>query len=244
MKGALFMNHRNKGYIMAFGAHADDMDIRAGGTVKKFLDSGYKLIEVLVTTSAGGTNYPVAEGFCIRQKELRSAAKMYNAKLLFLNLHQSNHTQKERNSLPKNLLKNKSLYQAAEDPEYITKVSKLIMKYSPKIIFTHYPDDFHSDHYQTSKLVVRAFNKIKMKINVELWLWENGGRGSIAGFMPNKYINIKKYIALKQRIIDRHVSQCEKNPKFKTYAMSIGKRWGEKCNLDYAEPFFVIKNET
>lgn len=35
--------------VMVFGAHADDMEIRAAGTLRHFLGRGYRAISVMMT---------------------------------------------------------------------------------------------------------------------------------------------------------------------------------------------------
>src|SRR5512137_1812959 len=94
--------------IMVFGAHADDVDEIAGGTLAKYIAQGYQGVYVCVTNNTAGCNiekapgdkwgpkftissspktYPVdaLETTQIREEESRRAAAVYGALPIFLN---------------------------------------------------------------------------------------------------------------------------------------------------------------
>jgi LmbE family N-acetylglucosaminyl deacetylase len=102
--------------IMVFGAHADDVELLAGGTFAKYISNGYKGIYVCVINNTagcaiesvgGGTRRPEGKGLLfsvsnspltypadaqetmqIRQEECRNAAAVFNAIPVFLNYSQ------------------------------------------------------------------------------------------------------------------------------------------------------------
>jgi LmbE family N-acetylglucosaminyl deacetylase len=93
--------------ILVFGAHADDVDEIAGGTLAKYIDQGYEGIYVCITNNTAGCNlertpyydggpdftvsgakqiFPVGglESIQIREEEARAAAAVYGATPVFL----------------------------------------------------------------------------------------------------------------------------------------------------------------
>jgi len=49
------MGESVKSTIMAIGAHADDVEIRAGGTLAKYHGMGYEVVYVLATNNTAGS---------------------------------------------------------------------------------------------------------------------------------------------------------------------------------------------
>ncbi|MBI4176141.1 MAG: PIG-L family deacetylase [Candidatus Aenigmarchaeota archaeon] len=227
-------------YIMAFGAHSDDIDIRAGGTAAKYVDKGYGLVYVVVTTSASGINGLSPNGSIkIRHGEARKAAKLYGTEPVFLDFHQCVYPPGKTDRLPKG---NICISQASDNEKTIRMVTNLILKYKPEIILTHCTDDLHEDHYHTSALVYIAYKRIQKTLtSARLWLWPSGSRGSIIEFKPNKFVDIENYLAAKDRAIKEHKSQCARSPRLRTIAIKNAKFWGNKCRFRLAEAFIEVK---
>lgn len=234
------LERKLKKYIIAFGAHADDIDLRAGATFVNYVKSGYELIYVVVSTSASGIpDIAPNEAYIIRQEEAKQAAQIYNTKPVFLNFQQCIYPPGPFDKLPQI---NPTLALASQDEKSILIVRDLIQQYKPAIIFTHSPDDLHEDHYHTSVLVYRAFQKIRDGSPFpQLWLWEHGNRGTIAGFSPNKYIEVSEAeIHEKDKAIKSHKSQYARCAWFETFAVDNARYWGEKIGKRYAEAFIEI----
>lgn len=103
--------------IMVFGAHADDVEVMAGGTFARYISEGYKGIYVCITNNTagnaiegvgGGTTpgdtpgmiftvsdsplkYPAdgIETMQVRQEEARNAAAVFGATTVFLDFRES-----------------------------------------------------------------------------------------------------------------------------------------------------------
>lgn len=118
--------------FMAIGAHPDDVEIMAGGTVAKLVQQGY--MGGIVDLSAGemGTRGTVEE----RQKESEKAAEILGVSF------------RECLHLPDGNIQN--------ELENRLKVVALIRKYRPKILLTHAELEEHPDHKATSHLVQDA----------------------------------------------------------------------------------------
>ena len=122
--------------IIAFGAHPDDCEIRAGGTACLWAQQGHHVKFVSVTNGdighwqmAGG---PLAER---RRKEVEAAAKILGITAEVLDIHDG------------------ELMPTLENRRTIT---RLIRQWKADIVIGHRPNDYHPDHRYTGVLVQDA----------------------------------------------------------------------------------------
>lgn len=118
--------------ILAFGAHPDDVELFAGGTLAKMAALGYSTGVVDMTRGELGTRGTPAR----RKKEADKAAGILGLRI--------------RENLG---LKDGHV---TVTPEARLKVIRILRKYRPQIVLTHYWDDNHPDHVHTSQLVAEA----------------------------------------------------------------------------------------
>jgi N-acetylglucosamine malate deacetylase 1 len=118
--------------LLAFGAHPDDVELFAGGTMAKMSALGYFTGIVDMTRGELGTRGTPAQ----RKQEARKAAKILQLKV------------RENLGLPDG--------NVSVTPDARLKVIRLLRKYCPRIVLTHYWDDRHPDHVHTSRLVAEA----------------------------------------------------------------------------------------
>lgn len=118
--------------ILAFGAHPDDVELSAGGTLAKHVDMGYKVGIIDLTPSQLSTR-----GTIERRAEEAEAAK--NA----LGVH-----------VRENLNMQDGFFKI--DDEHVAQVIKVIRKYRPQIIIANAPTDRHPDHGRAAELVKQA----------------------------------------------------------------------------------------
>jgi len=118
--------------ILAFGAHPDDVELFAGGTMAKMAALGYSTGIIDMSRGELGTRGSPA----VRKREAAKAAKILGVKL--------------RRTLG-----------LADGDVPVTrqsrmKVIRVLRQYRPKIVLTHHWDDKHPDHVNTSRLVAEA----------------------------------------------------------------------------------------
>jgi N-acetylglucosamine malate deacetylase 1 len=118
--------------ILAFGAHPDDVELFAGGTMAKMAALGHATGVVDMTRGELGTRGTPG----LRKREASKAAKILGLKI------------------------RENLGFADGDVRISTqarlKVIHLLRKYRPQVVLTHYWDDKHPDHVNTSRLVAEA----------------------------------------------------------------------------------------
>jgi N-acetylglucosamine malate deacetylase 1 len=118
--------------ILAFGAHPDDVELFAGGTMAKMAALGYAAGIVDMTRGELGTRGTPA----LRKQEATNAASILGLKV------------RENLGLSDGDIE--------VTPQARIKVIRMVRKYRPLIVLTHYWDDKHPDHVNTSRLVAEA----------------------------------------------------------------------------------------
>jgi N-acetylglucosamine malate deacetylase 1 len=118
--------------ILAFGAHPDDVELFAGGTMAKMASLGHATGIVDMSRGELGTRGTPS----LRKQEAAQAAGMLGVRI--------------RENLG-----------FADGDVTVTsgarlKVIRVLRKYRPEIVLTHYWDDRHPDHVNTSRLVAEA----------------------------------------------------------------------------------------
>jgi N-acetylglucosamine malate deacetylase 1 len=118
--------------ILAFGAHPDDVELFAGGTIAKLGTMGYATGIVDMTRGELGTRGTPAT----RAQEARESARILGVRIRRnLDLGDGSVEVSARNRLA---------------------VISVLREYRPELVLVHHPDDRHPDHVHTSRLVVEA----------------------------------------------------------------------------------------
>lgn len=221
--------------ILVFGAHPDDAELGAGGTIAKEIANGKKVGIIDLTRGELGTR-GTAE---IRDAEARAAAEILKLAV------------RENLSFRDGFFTNDEFHQL--------EVIKMIRKYRPDIVLCNAVDDRHIDHGKGSKLVSDAcFLSGLVKIATEIenesqapWRpklvyhyiqWKN--------LVPDFVVDISDYMDTKVAAIQAYGSQFHdsksKEPETpissKTFIKSVKYRaqdLGRLVGTDYAEGFTV-----
>lgn len=118
--------------IIAFGAHPDDVELYAAGTLAKLAAQGYSTAIVDMTRgelSSRGTP-------AVRAREARAAARILGLRF------------RENLGLPDGDVR--------PTAEARLKVIRVLRKYRPALVLSHHWDDRHPDHVNSSRLVTEA----------------------------------------------------------------------------------------
>lgn len=123
-------------HIIAFGAHPDDCEIKAGGVAAKWAAQGHKVKFVSVTNGDVG-HYEMAGGPLARRRaaEVEEAARILGIETQVLDHHDG---------------------ELMPTLEIRLEIIRLIREWSADIVITHRPNDYHPDHRYTGILVQDA----------------------------------------------------------------------------------------
>ncbi|TKD66233.1 bacillithiol biosynthesis deacetylase BshB1 [Flavobacterium sp. ASW18X] len=221
--------------ILVFGAHPDDAELGAGGTIAKEVAKGKKIGIVDLTRGELGTRGSAE----LRDKEAADAAEILGV------------TVRENLAFADGFFTN--------DKEHQLAIIKMVRKYQPDIVLCNAVDDRHIDHGKGSKLVSDACflsGLIKIETNhnnksqapwrpklvYHYIQWKN--------LQPDFVVDISGYIEIKEKAILAYGSQFfdpesdepETPISSKNFLQSVTYRaqdLGRLVGVAYAEGFTV-----
>lgn len=213
-------------HILAFGAHADDVEIGMAGTIAKYTKQGYEVGICDLTEASLSSNGTVE----LRKQEAMKAAHILGVR--------------KRMNLG---MPDRGLYMKEE---YIQEIVKIIRTYKPQFVFVPFYEDRHPDHANCAKLVEEAIfsagiRKYMPEIPVHrvqsLYFY------MINGFhKPDFCIDISSHISDKIAALEAYESQFTKGadgvmtPLTEGYVETVvarEKMFGKEVGVMYAEGF-------
>lgn len=218
--------------MLAFGAHADDVEIGMGGTIAKYADEG-KSIGICDLTKAEMSSNGTVD---TRSREANEAAGILGVKM------------REALDLPDRGLLLKD--------EYIRKIVRVIRRNTPDIVFAPYFDDRHPDHGSCARLVEEAvFSAAVRRYDEDHGLAPHRPKAMyfymINGFhKPDFVVDVTDTIHLKINALNAYKSQFMKGaatfdtPLVNGYIETVEAReklFGKEAGVAYAEGFMSKK---
>jgi len=228
-KFVLIKGRLNLMKVLAIGAHPDDVELLCAGTLAKFKKQGD---EVFICHACDGNMgskvYSSDELVKLRRNEAIKSAKIIGATSIWAGMSDG---------------------KVVLDLESRNKIIEVIRQTAPDLIITQSPNDYHTDHINTSRLVFEA------TYLAGLVLWDSEYPApeklpflyymdTIAGvnFVPEEYVDITDTIDIKIKMMMEMHSQlgwlkemhnCEAADFIKT----VAKFRGFQAGVNYAESF-------
>ena len=215
-----------KNKILVVAVHPDDETLGCGGTLLKHKTNGDEIHWLICTTANNSHNY-----YKKREAEINKVSKLFNF-----------------NSVNKLLLEPTKVDQYSM-AEIIEKISKIINKIKPHIIYLPFKEDIHTDHkkiFEASYSCTKSFrHSFIKKIYMMETLSETEFAPSISkdNFIPNTFVDISKFLDKKIQIIKVYKSEINKHPfprsvkSIKALAAYRGSTSGYK----FADSFVLLK---
>ncbi|PFA70053.1 bacillithiol biosynthesis deacetylase BshB1 [Bacillus sp. AFS015802] len=213
--------------ILAFGAHADDVEIGMGGTLAKYASEGKKIVICDMTEAELSSNGTVS----LRKEEALRAADILGA------------VKRVTLDVP-----DRGIYITDEN---IQKVVNVIRMYKPKAIFAPYDKDRHPDHGNASRLVKEGYFSAgirKFHSGSPIHKADHLYFYMINGFhKPQFVVDIEPYIHVKIDSLKAYGSQFTQGPGGVSTPLTEGyieaveareRMMGKEAGLRYAEGFF------
>jgi N-acetylglucosamine malate deacetylase 1 len=182
--------------ILAFGAHPDDCDIKAGGLALLYAERGHCVR--FVSTTNGATGHHEIGGIELarrRYEETQAVARLAGIEYHVLD----NHT----GELEPTVTNRKQII-------------RIMREFRPDLILTHRPNDYHPDHRYTSQLVQDASYIVTVPNMVPLTphlqqmpviAYFSDGFQKPLPFTPDVAVGIDAVLERKIAMLDCHVSQ-------------------------------------
>jgi bacillithiol biosynthesis deacetylase BshB1 len=224
--------------VLAFGAHPDDVELGAGGTIAKMISEGKSVGMVDLTRGELGTR-GTAE---IRDLEAAHAAKVLGA------------------AFRVNMEFRDGFF--VNDEQHQLEIVKVLRKYQPEICIVNAPHDRHPDHGMGSELLVKAcflagLRKVETNVDGESQApWRPKALYHYVQFLnlePNLIVDVSEHIGTKMESVKAYTSQFF-DPKSKEPATVISSKafldaienraldMGRLIGTSYGEGFVVDRN--
>jgi LmbE family N-acetylglucosaminyl deacetylase len=182
--------------IIAFGAHPDDCDLRAGGTAARFAAAGHRVRFVAITNGDAGHQTEGGGALAARRRaEALEAGRRIGVEYVVLDNH-------DGELLP-------SLKPREE-------VIRQIRQWKADLVLAPRPNDYHPDHRYTGMLVQDAAYMVvvpniapdtpALRKNPVFMYFEDGFQRP-QPFRPDVAISIDEVVEKKIDLLDAHVSQ-------------------------------------
>jgi LmbE family N-acetylglucosaminyl deacetylase len=215
--------------IMAVGAHPDDIEILAAGTLAKYGKQGHDVAMCVMTDgSLGSDTGALAEIAQVRRGEAEESASLIGAGLYWI-------------GRPDGLL--------IDDRQTRSSVAESLRHFAPDLILAHAPDDYHPDH-RAAGLITLACRQLA---TAPLFRTESPALAeppqvvymdnvALAGSPPEVWVDISSTIETKRQMLRCHRSQNEwlRDLKGSDYLDFLNKQAGIRglqCGVEYAEGF-------
>jgi LmbE family N-acetylglucosaminyl deacetylase len=182
--------------IIAFGAHPDDCDIRAGGTAAKWAAAGYRVRFVSVTSGDAGHQSQGGGALAARRRaEAKEAGRRIGVDYITLDNHDG---------------------ELMPDLKVREQIIRLIRQWNADLVLGPRPNDYHPDHRYTGVLLQDAAFMVTvpnvapdtpaLRRNPVFMYFEDGFKKP-APFSPDVVVPIDDTIEKKFDMMDAHVSQ-------------------------------------
>jgi LmbE family N-acetylglucosaminyl deacetylase len=199
--------------VLCLGAHSDDIEIGAGGTLLNWLDQGVRL----------DVHWCVLSGIDERGKEARASATDFLAAAAGRTIEIMNFRD---GFFPEQGNQIKVWFEALKD------------RVNPDVILTHRQDDAHQDHRQVSRLVWNTFRD-HLVLEYEIPKWD-GDMARPNLYMPVPASLIHRKVEL---LTSHFGSQRSKQWFDAETFLGLARLRGMECRADerYAEAFIARK---
>jgi LmbE family N-acetylglucosaminyl deacetylase len=191
--------------VICIGAHPDDPETGAGGTIARITATGERVICIYITSGGAGIyNTPCEEAERIRTEEANKACEILHAEPAFIGL-------KDGHAFP--------------DEAAVEQIASIMREEKPRVIMTCWPLDTHPDHRATYFMALDAYsrafgNSFASRVvnpldadpshvgNVPaVFLWETDPWDQSLFFNPDVYIDVDEVMEAKMDSIEAHASQ-------------------------------------
>lgn len=190
---------RKKVKVLVIAPHPDDESLGCGGSLLKHKNIGDDIHWLIMTSTHDDDRYSV-DFTQSRQKEIEQVSRLYD----FESVTVLNFKPATLDHLPMS--------------DIIDKVSALVQKIEPDVLYLPYRGDAHSDHkivFDAGIACTKSFRYPSVKtVRVYETLSETDFslNPDNSGFRPNYYINIEDFLDKKIEILRLYLSEMKPSP--------------------------------
>lgn len=197
-----------------FGAHPDDPETCAGGTIVRAVNSGIAVTCLYLTRGENGfAHLAEPQAAAIRTREAETACGILGCAPMFVGQIDG---------------------RCVITPESTVHVVNIIREMKPDAVFTHWPLDTHPDHRIAALLALHAWMALDRTFSV--FFFEAMLGIQTLDFHPTHYVDISDCRETKLRACFAHTSQ-NIQPWYEEHHGSTELMRGKESDAKYAEAF-------
>jgi N-acetylglucosamine malate deacetylase 1 len=215
--------------ILIIAPHPDDETLSSGGTLLKHRSTGDEIHWLIITNISEKDGWGI-EKIIERQEEIKKVSKAYG----FKSVHKLDFPTMKLDSIPMSTL--------------VERVSNIISKIRPHIIYLNDENDIHTDHqisFKASMSSVKSFrHPYIQRILMYETLSETEFTAPLEGkaFQPNVFVDITNYFEQKCSIMLEYTSEVMEPPFPRSIDVieALAKYRGSRIGVKYAEAFSLL----
>lgn len=212
--------------VLIVAVHPDDETLGCGGTLLKHKANGDE-IHWLICTQAD----PNSDFYQVREQEIETVSKMYG----FNTLH--------------NLQLNTMQVDAYSMSELVSKISEIINKVKPNILYLPFKGDVHSDHRKIFEATYSCTKSFRYPFIKKIYMVETLSETEFApsinedNFIPNVFVDISEFMDKKIEIMNVFKSELAEHPfpRSERNLRALATFRGATSGCEYAESFMLLK---
>tara|TARA_Y100001958_G_C21171725_1_gene503382 strand:+ start:364 stop:1053 length:690 start_codon:yes stop_codon:yes gene_type:complete len=226
------MKKLNKNLLIV-AAHADDEVLGCFGTVARLINEGYSAYTLIL-----------GEGKTSRDEKRDVDNQKDAIDALNQEIKKSNDTIGIKNVFLENFPDNR--FDHVDLLDIVKRVSNVIEKVNPEIIFTHYENDLNIDHKLTFRAVLTATRPMKNQVVKKIYSFEILSSTEWKfplSFSPDTFFDISETIDLKIKAMNEYQSELMDYPHPRSIeGIKLNAKYhGMRTGIEYAEAFKTIR---
>lgn len=220
-----------KNKVLVVAVHADDETLGCGGTLLKHKAQGDEIYWLLLTGPTKDHPYGFSDEHIVeRSNRVEQIAHAYDFDGL------------EYLGLPTQLMHSLDLR------DIIQKISEVIKRIQPNIIYTMFANDVHSDHRVAFDAVYSCTKSFRYPFIEKIYMMETLSETEFAlsvpakTFIPNVYVDITDFIDRKLEIMQMYPKEvmAEPYPRSLSSIKAQARVRGSRAGVMYAEAFQLL----
>ena len=221
------MRHKT---ILVVAAHADDEALGCGGTIARHVAEGDTVHVVFLADGVSSRQSAQPDEMDRRLAAAEQARRALGVvATIFL-------------GLPDNRLDGLPLI------DVIQPLENVIRQFNPQIIYTHHFGDLNVDHRIAHQAVMTACRPLPECSVEEIYAFEvmsgtEWSSVSLMPFLPNMFVDISKYLAVKLQALKAYALEMRPAPHSRSmeHMTALAQHRGHCVGVDAAEAFMVMR---
>jgi LmbE family N-acetylglucosaminyl deacetylase len=204
--------------ILFVGAHHDDLEVSVGGSVRRWVDDGHRVVSVIFTSSTwtgpDGTQFRDPATI---ERYAQNAAKTLGYTQISLN--------------------DSACFELHYTDSRVTTLLDIISEHAIDTLVTLSPNDAHPDHRAVSEIAINASRKTS-RVLLSRVSWNSYP----VKFAPNYFVDITGLLVTKSAALRCYEDEYARTGElWEKFIHSTAQLYGLEAGCDHAEGFEVLK---